>query len=94
MKEIYEEALFKLRMFEREHNMRYFGDVVPQPYSNRIEELINNYEKAIEILKENHEIVLHYGDEFPTPMISINGVYSYINKQEYELVKEVLENEK
>lgn len=49
--------------------------------------------KAIEILKENHEITLHYDDEFPTPMININGVYSYINKQEYELLKEVFENE-
>lgn len=49
--------------------------------------------KAIEILKENHEITLHYDDEFPTPMININGVYSYINKQEYELLKEVLEND-
>ena len=55
--------------------------------------LQNKLKKAFEILKENHEIALHYGDEFPTPMISINGVYSYINEEKYELLKEVLNNE-
>lgn len=92
MKEIYEEALFKLRMFEREHNMRCFGDVVPQPYSNRIEELINNYEKVIEILKDRiRPILIPSNDVY----ILRTNAWSYIiQEQEYDLLKEVLENDK
>ena len=82
--------LNRLEKLEKEHNK------LKERYKHRAEtsndlcKAVKQYEKAFEILKEKNEIVLHY---FPAPMISINGVYSYINKQEYELLKEVLEND-
>ena len=97
MKEIYEEALFKLRMFEREHNMRCFGDVVPQPYSDTIEELIYNYEKAIEIFKK--KLCVRNGTySFSRDSYFLGIKHSFTNvqelsKEEYELLKEVLEND-
>ena len=87
---IIKQDLDRLEKLEKEHNK------LKERYKHRAEtsndlcKAVKQYEKAFEILKENHEIALHYGDEFPTPMISINGVYSYINEEEYELLKEVL----
>lgn len=86
--------LDRLENLEKEHNK------LKERYKHRAEtsndlcKAVKQYEKAFEILKENSEIALHYDDEFPTPMISINGVYSYINEEEYELLKEVLSNER
>lgn len=37
----YEKALNNVRMFEREHNMSKFGDVVPQPNSDTLQELVD-----------------------------------------------------
>ena len=37
----YQEALNNLRKFEREHNMLKFGDVVPQPNSDTLQELVD-----------------------------------------------------
>lgn len=37
----YQEALNNVRMFEREHNMSKFGDVVPQPNSDTLQELVD-----------------------------------------------------
>ena len=37
----YEKALDNVRKFEREHNMSKFGDVVPQPNSDTLEELVD-----------------------------------------------------
>ena len=66
--------------------MRCFGDVVPQPYSNRIEELINNYEKVISIIK----VYLSVSDE-----VSFDTYFtSRLADEEQELLKEVLGNEK
>ena len=48
--------------------------------------------KALDIMEENFEIVLRYNDDFLTPMISVDGSDSYINKQEYELLNEVLKD--
>ena len=37
----YEKALNNVRKFEREHNMSKFGDVVPQPNSDTLQELVD-----------------------------------------------------
>lgn len=37
----YQEALNNVRKFEREHNMSKFGDVVPQPNSDTLQELVD-----------------------------------------------------
>lgn len=55
-------------------------------------------ERLIELMKENFEIDL---SEFANSLdcgesvedIEINGITKYVNKEEYELLKEMLENE-
>lgn len=37
----YQDALDNVRKFEREHNMSKFGDVVPQPNSDTLQELVD-----------------------------------------------------
>ena len=37
----YQDALNNVRKFEREHNMSKFGDVVPQPNSDTLQELVD-----------------------------------------------------
>ena len=37
----YQKALNNVRKFEREHNMSKFGDVVPQPNSDTLQELVD-----------------------------------------------------
>ena len=41
----YEKALNNVRKFEREHNMSKFGDVVPQPNSDTLQELVDKETK-------------------------------------------------
>lgn len=41
----YQVALDNVRMFEREHNMSKFGDVVPQPNSDILQELVDKETK-------------------------------------------------
>ena len=41
----YEKALNNVRKFEREHNMSRFGDVVPQPNSDTLQELVDKETK-------------------------------------------------
>lgn len=52
----YEKALNNVRMFEREHNMSKFGDVVPQPNSDILQELVDK-ETPIKVdMKDNQKI--------------------------------------
>lgn len=41
----YQDALDNVRKFEREHNMSKFGDVVPQPNSDTLQELVDKETK-------------------------------------------------
>lgn len=55
---------------------------------------ISKLKKALDILKEKLEIQLHQDDEyFPIPMISGSEIYQNLTKEEYELLKEVLDCE-
>ena len=50
--------------------------------------------KALDILKEKLEIQLHQDDEyFPIPMINGSEIFQNLTKEEYKLLKEVLQDD-
>ena len=51
------EALNNVRKFEREHNMSKFGDVVPQPNSDTLQELVDKETPMKVDIKNNKRIL-------------------------------------
>lgn len=89
--DVYQRQLEKL---EKEHNK------LKERYKHRAEtsndlcKAVKQYEKAIEILKDKLEITLYSHDEyFNPPMINGTEIFKNLTQEEYELLKEVLEND-
>lgn len=55
---------------------------------------IDKLKKAIEVLKDKYDFDIYYNENFTTPTLTINCDYfKELTQQEYELLKEVLEND-
>lgn len=103
----YEKALNNVRKFEREHNMSKFGDVVPQPNSDTLQELVDKehrskelYDKNIELKQENQKLkeAINILKDFfiihqknSDYLITATG-FDKLSQMDYELLKRVFES--
>lgn len=63
----YEKALNNVRKFEREHNMSKFGDVVPQPNSDTLQELVD---KETPMKVDKKDIKKIHCDKYLIPLVT------------------------
>ena len=101
----YESILRDLERLEKlEDNIKIHKETIKMQH-NQIESLQSEnakLKKVIEFIKENFEVELHYDEEYDEyticfmeyneclEEIAITGITKYVNKEEYDLLKEYL----
>lgn len=94
------------RLEQLEDNIKIHKETIKMQH-NQIESLQSEnakLKKVIEFIKENFEVELHYDEEYDEyticfmeydeclEEIAITGITKYVNKEEYDLLKECLDD--